>query len=228
MIDVGRDFGRMRDYIAGRLSDEERRTFEDRLVREPALVREFEQSLRLREGLEALRDQGYFAKPASQGRWLRISLPALVAAAGAGLALLLWTARSTGPSPLLMASVESHTGAVPVVAAHFTFISVRGNPAPELDLPAKGLIEFRMAPAARGTASRYRLTLVRQDTGWALKPVGGVPGLALGADGYVYCYADAARLAPGSYLLRVDSEAESPGSAETFPFTLRRGPEPAP
>jgi len=218
----------MRDYIVGRLSDEERRTFQDRLVRDPGLVREFEQSLRLREGLEALREQGYFAKVASQGRWLRISLPALVAAAGAGLALLLWTARSTGPSPLLMASVESHTGAVPVVAAHFTFISVRGNPAPELNLPPKGLIEFRMAPAARVTASRYRVTLVRRDTGWALKPVGAVAGLALGTDGYVYCYADAARLAPGSYTLRVELEAEPPSNAGTLPFTLRRGPEPTP
>jgi hypothetical protein len=192
-------------------------------VREPALVREFEQSLRLREGLEALRDQGYFAKPASQGRWLRIWLPALLAAAGAGLALLLWTARGTGPSPLLMASVESHSGAVPVVAAHFTFISVRGNPAPELDLPAKGLIEFRMAPAARGTASRYRVTLLRRDTGRALKPAGALAGLALGAEGYLYCYADASRLAPGRYTLRVESEAESPDNAETFLFTLSRG-----
>lgn len=223
MIDVGRDFERIHDYIVGRLSDEERRTFEDRLVREPALVREFEQSLRLREGLEALRDQGYVAKVAAQGRWLRISLPALVAAAGAGLALLLWAPRSTGPSPVLTASVESRTGTGPMIAAHFTFVSVRGNPAPELDLPPKGLIEFRMAPAARGTASRYRVTLLRRDTGRALKPAGALAGLALGAEGYVYCYADASRLAPGSYTLSVESEAESPDNAETFLFTLSRG-----
>jgi anti-sigma factor RsiW len=57
MIDVESDFQRMQDYVGGRLSDEEHRAFEERLVRDPELVREFEHSLRLREGLEQLREQ---------------------------------------------------------------------------------------------------------------------------------------------------------------------------
>ncbi|HXY96819.1 MAG TPA: hypothetical protein VEH00_07570, partial [Steroidobacteraceae bacterium] len=64
MIDVERDFERMRDYADGRLADDERRTFEDRLLRDPELVREFEQTLRLREGLEQLKQQAYFARSA--------------------------------------------------------------------------------------------------------------------------------------------------------------------
>ena len=35
MIDVARDFERMQDYIVGRMSDEEQRAFEERLVRDP-------------------------------------------------------------------------------------------------------------------------------------------------------------------------------------------------
>jgi len=48
VIDVARDFERMQDYIVGRMSDEEQRAFEERLVRDPALVLEVERSLRLR------------------------------------------------------------------------------------------------------------------------------------------------------------------------------------
>ena len=81
MIDAGRDFERMQDYVAGRLSDDEHRAFEDRLVCDPGLVHEFEQSLRLSEGLHQLRAQGYFDKAASPARGSRIWLPILAAAA---------------------------------------------------------------------------------------------------------------------------------------------------
>ena len=70
MIEAGRDFERMQDYIVGRRSDDEHRAFEDRLLRDPGLVREFEQSLRLREGLHALRVQGFVGRPKlSVNRW---------------------------------------------------------------------------------------------------------------------------------------------------------------
>src|SRR5260370_32059270 len=102
MIDGGRDFEQMQDYVVGRLSDEERRTFEDRLVRDPDLVREFEQSLRLREGFQQLRAQGYFERSAPRARGFRIWPAALPAAAIAGGALFLWPQPLTEPSPLLL------------------------------------------------------------------------------------------------------------------------------
>ena len=228
MIEVGRDFERMQDYIVGRLSDDEHRAFEDRLVRDPGLVHELEQSLRLSEGLHQLRAQGYFDKPASRARGSRIWLPVLAAAGIAGLALFLWLQPGTGPSPVLTASLESRTsGVAPSVAAHFTFVAMRGSSIPDLDLPSGGVIEFRAAPATHLTASRYRMTLVRRDEGGASKPVGAAAGLQLSADGYVHGYADAARLEPGSYLLCIEPDAEAPGTAEVFPFNLRaRGARP--
>jgi len=54
-----------------------------------------------------------------------------------------------------------------------------------------------------------------------LRPVGAAAGLALSADGYVHGYADAARLGPGRYVLRIEPDAETPATAETFPFNLR-------
>ena len=229
-MEVGRDSERMQDYIVGRLSDDEHRAFEDRLVRDPRLVHELEQSLRLSEGLHQLRAQGYFDKAASRAGGSRIWLPVLAAAAIAGLAFFLWLQRSTGPSPVLAASLDSRAPAVgPPVAAHFTFVAVRGSAIPDLNLPSGGVIEFRAAPATHLTASRYRMTLVRRDEGGASKPVGAAAGLQLSADGYVHGYADAARLESGSYLLRIEPDARAPGTGEVFPFNLRaRGAPPTP
>jgi hypothetical protein len=222
-MNADRDFVTMQDFIVGRLSDEERRAFEDRLVQEPELVAELEQSLRMRAGLEQLRTEGYFRKTASRGGSFRIWIPALVAAAGAGLALFLWLSRVAGPSPILVASLESRTaaGATSSVAAHFTFVSVRGGSAPDLDLPSAGLIEIRAAPNTRETVNRYRATLVSQNEGAVAGPVAALAGLALATDGYVHCYAYASRLAPGSYVLRIQPDTNTSGVAEEFPFNLR-------
>jgi hypothetical protein len=228
-MEIGRDSERMQDYIVGRLSDDEHRAFEDRLVRDPGLVHELEQSLRLSEGLHQLRAQGYFDKAASRARGSRNWLPVLAAASIAGLALLLWLQRSTGPSPVLTATLDSRAPAVGPPVARFTFVAVRGRAIPDLNLPSGGVIEFRAAPATHLTASRYRMTLVRQDEGGASKSVGAAAGLQLSADGYVHGYADASRLGSGSYLLRIEPDAETPGTAEVFPFNLRaRGAPPTP
>jgi hypothetical protein len=224
VIDVARGFERIRDYLVGRLSDDERRTFEERLLRNPELVREFEQSLRLREGLAQIRAQGYFETGASRAKSVGVWVTALVAAALAGLALFLWVPR-TMPSPVLMASPESRPAGAgaPGVIARFTFVSRRDNSTPNVDVPPEGLIELRAAPAARTPALRYRVTLLQQEDGGSMQVVGTVAGLALSPDGYVRCYADAVRLRPGSYVLRIVVDTEHPATALTFPFNLRAG-----
>jgi len=58
MMDATSDLDRVRDYLVGRLSDEDRRSFEERLARDPELSREFEQALELRAGLKELQSQG--------------------------------------------------------------------------------------------------------------------------------------------------------------------------
>ncbi len=218
-----REFTLLQDFIGGRLSDDESREFEDRLVRDPALARELEQSLRLREGLRQLRTRGYIGTTAASGSGFRTWLPAALAAAAIGaLALFLWPLRVAGPSPLLLASPATAATADSVAhpsATQFTFVSVRGGPVPDLDVPAAGLIEFRAAPSLHESVAHYRLTLARVKEG-SSETLASVGGLALSSDGYVHGYADAARLAPGSYSLRIEPERNGSDVAETFRFNL--------
>jgi hypothetical protein len=221
-MNTDHDLVTMQDFIVGRLSDGERQAFEDRLVHEPELARELEQSLRMREGFRQLRAQGYFTKaPSRRGRF-RIWAPILAAAAAAGLALFLWLLRAAGPSPILMRSLGSPAVTdLAAVSVHFTFVAVRGSSVPDLDLPPAGLIEIRVAPTTRETDHSYRVTLVRQEGEGSAEPVAGLTGLALSTDGYVHCFADASRLTPGSYVLRMQPDGDTSSIAEAFPFNLR-------
>ena len=221
-----REFTTLQDFIGGRLSDEECHDFENRLVRDPRLARELEQSLRMREGLQQLRTRGYVRNVASR-RWsLRSWVPATLAAATvAGVALFLSQLRVPGPASLLRASPDSRaaTNAAAGIAAHFTFVTVRGGSSPDLVLPPAGLIEIRAAPGVRENLEHYRMTLLRPQEGGAAQTVASLDGLALSTDGYVHGYADASRLAPGSYVLRLRPDTATPAPADVFPFNLNAG-----
>jgi len=223
VIDAAKDFATLQAFIVGRLPDDERRAFENRLTREPVLVNELEQSLRMREGLRQLRARGYSTDAAPQRARFRTWGTALAAAASVVLALFLWLPRATAPAPVLMASLESRAvaGATSLVVAHFTFVSMRGGSVPDLELPAAGLIELRAAPITDPTVQRYRVSLARQREGTVDEPVAALAGLAMGTDGYVHCYADAARLAAGSYVLRIQPDSRTAGTEAAFPFNLR-------
>jgi hypothetical protein len=221
MIDVGRDFERMQGYVAGRLSDDEQRSFEDRLARDPSLVAELEQWLRFREGLEHLKERGYFDAIAARAAKTRAAwLPAVLAAGIAALAAFLWLRPHTGAPALLSATLPAGHGAASAagISAHFTFVTVRGQMTPDLDLPAGGLIELRALPV--GGPGNFRVELARATGNGETRPVAAISA-APSVDGYVYAYADAARLEPGTYVLSVRPQDAS-GVAESFRFNLHR------
>jgi hypothetical protein len=222
MIDVGRDLERMRDYVVGRLPDEEQQAFEERLGRDPELVRELEQSLRLREGLEELRSQGYFTRaPAPRRARSWTWVPALASAAVLALVMFLWVEPSRVPTgaPESPATLVTVTAGAPVTA-HFTFLTTREATTPRLELPASGLIELRAAPAERSAQSGYRVTLLREAGSGSSGPVGAVSNLVLTRDGYVRAYADASHLTPGAYSVRVEAVGEPQAPTAEFPFIL--------
>lgn len=223
MSDVARDLEDIRDYLQGRLSAEQELVFQDRLARDPSLVSELEQSLRLREGLRQLKAEGYLATPAARmhdspsrrmQRWL---VPAAAAAVIAFVGVSLWWES---------ASVLTATPGDAAVAAHFTFVSMRDAQHPRLALPVSGgLIELRAAPE-RLAAPAYRMTLLLDSQG-QVERLDSVSGVRVGADGYLHSFADSTRLKPGSYSLRIEPEGGAPAAPLDFPFTLRSGADPS-
>jgi len=186
-------------------------------------VREFEQALRLREGLEQLQERRYFARSAPPtARRLLLWVPALAAAALAAVAIILWVQPQASSTGVLRAALGAGgaTGVIPTVSAHFTFVSMRGSSSYDLDRPSAGVIEFRASPPARAAGARYRLTIERVGQSGAAERIGALTGLAPGADGYLHGYADASRLTAGRYLLRVEAASQAAESALAFPFAL--------
>jgi hypothetical protein len=223
MTNASGNVERIRDYLVGRLPEDERIAFEDRLARDPALVSEFEDSLRLRSGLRQLRAQGYFDAAAQKARtqrtrslWYRASLAAAAVFVGASFAVVWYLNRE----PSLLTAVPAPRAASGIVA-QFTFVATRDGGRPKLALPASGLIEFRVAPEVRSAAS-YRVTLIRDPQGAAAQQrVGVATGVRLGGDGYVHSYVDSSELAPGSYALRLEPGGSGALPTQVFLFLLQ-------
>jgi hypothetical protein len=217
VTDIGGDFLALRGYLAGDLPPEQMHSIEERLERDPKLVRELELHLRMREGLAQVQSQRAHAMAAARRRELRAWSSGLAAAAGcAGLALLLWT-QPGAPHPSILQANAAATAA----SAQFTFVPVRGASRPDLDLPASGPIELRASPPLAPAAAHYRVTLTRQDAHGNAAPLGALAAASVGADGYLHAYVDASRLSPGDYLLRVEPDLEAAGAGEEFQFRLR-------
>jgi hypothetical protein len=218
VIDASRDLERIRDYVAGRLSDPEHRAFEDRLARDPELVRELELSQRLREGFERLRERGELQGAGTRPSPRRWAWGLALAATLSAVATLLWMQPIGRSGVGLMASI----GSVARPAATYTLMVVRGpSSTPVLDLPPRGLIEIRVSRPPQAGSGGYRLVLEQSGTTGSRTPVGTLAGLQPATDGFVHVYADAARLAPGDYEVRLENVGALDTRSETFPFTLR-------
>ena len=216
----------VQNYLAGRLSDPDRRAFEEQLMKNAGLVRQLEESLRLREGLEMLREQNLLTKPAPPRRlafFLQFSLAS--AAAVAAIALYLGLQSVNGPPTVVAGSVaglRTRSGAPLTVVEHYSFAAVRkADSTPDLPLPATGALELRaLAPAAQA-GQKFRVTLeeIRDQKS---SPVGLAEHLAPDADGFVVIYADASSLKPGDFALSVAPDAEAGTAIERFAFRLKR------
>lgn len=215
----------IRDYLVGRLSERERLVFQDRVARDPTLARELEHSRRLREGLRQLEAQRYFTTPDAERRPVRLArwLPLAAAAVVAAVCVGAWW-ELKGADSVLSASPDRIAPGHGSPSAQWTFISTRGEQVPRLELPAGGLIELRMAPET-SAADRQRISLLRLQ-GTTVQTLGTVEATVM-PDRYLHAYADAARLSPGSYRLRIEA-GRGGVSAVEFPFTLAATAAPGP
>jgi hypothetical protein len=210
----------MQNYIAGRLSESERTAFEDQLLSDASLARDLEESLRLREGLEILRERNQLAVPGPPRRWARAILPALAAALA--LIALFFGWHSIQRLPVIAASVTSlhtHESAVLAVVGRHTFATLRNaTQTPVLDLPIQGALELR---ALTGAGRSFRITL-EQLRGQSISRIGAAEHLIPDPDGFIVIYADASLLQPGDYALIVESDVDDPAARQRFAFGLKR------
>jgi hypothetical protein len=232
MMDVNRDPERIREYVAGRLTDPDSRAFEDRLVSDPSLVTDMEDSLRLREGFEMLREQHALEsllQPSRRPAWFwPVAVAATVVVA---IGVFLWTRPLDSQMPVVGGSTAAFlaaNGSQLPVSARYSFASMRREASvPVLSLPSGGLIALRVLPgsAADGRAFRAELVEVKNERGREL--VGTLMGLVRGADGFVTVYAAASRLRAGRYELRISPENDTSTSGERFEWRFEAAPAPS-
>jgi hypothetical protein len=216
----------VQDYIAGRLSDTDRRAFEEQLVDDAGLVRELEESLRLREGLAVLHEQGVLEelrRPRRPGFRFAVAF----GTAAAVLVGVLWLGHYFGKDspPALAASlaVLRGTSGPPLKVVHvYVFAAMReAASTPDLPLPASGALELRALTALTGPGRTWRVTLDATRNGKSSR-IGIAQHVAPDADGFVAIYADASQLHPGDYVLLVDPDGSDETSGERFAFRLIR------
>jgi len=212
---------RMRDYLANRLSDDEARDFEARLLREPGLVSELELALRLRAGLSELAERGRLARLIRDPNRKRGWWPLVAVAATIGvLAVSLWAfhaARELLPSATLTSG--SSTG----VSAQYTFRAMRGTgQTPVLELPTTGEIELAAAPVVLGASARYEVSLAQVGADGRRTEVASLSNLVPDDRGLIHCYVKASRLTPDTYVLVISPSGQPAADSEAFMFALAR------
>lgn len=226
----------VQDYVAGRLSDADRRAFEEQLLSDASLVRDLEESLRLREGLEMLREQKVLGQRVLgqkrvPGEAWRPRRPAwftgFALASAAALAAIVvcvgfyYVKRSP---PMLAASVAAlRSSSALVVVKQYSFAVVReATSIPELDLPTSGALELRALTPITGSGRTLRVTL-SQIRSQKTSRIGVAEHLAPNADGFVVIYADASTLEQGDYSLSVEpDDIEDKSAGARFAFKLKR------
>jgi hypothetical protein len=210
-------------YIAGRMSDTDRRAFEHELQTNASLARDLEESLRLREGLEMLREQQVLGNLKSPRRALLMRMAVASAAAALivfGVALY-YVQRSTPTVAASLAALGAHSTAPLNIVARYSFASMReATSTPNLALPASGALELRALTKPTDSHRTYRATLEAIGN-QGVSPIGMAEHLAADADGFVVLYADASKLQPGQYSLHVAPLDGDDTTGERFTFTLR-------
>lgn len=216
----------VQDYIAGRMTDADRQEFENQLIDDPSLARELETSLRLREGLEILRDRHKLPpQTARRRRSAMLAIGASTAAASVLLMVYLGLRHARPSSPVMAASLavmHEHTIAPLLVSERYAFAKIRGaGELPVLDLPANGALELRALTSVTDASQTFLVSLERMQ-GQRTVRIGAVAHLTPDAEGFVAVYVDASNLEPADYWLNVESEVDKT-TAERFAFTLGPG-----
>jgi hypothetical protein len=214
-------------YLAGQLSEADATEFEAHYAQDPAVVRDIERTLRLKEGLAILSERGQLDALLRTRRpmWQ----PALALAAGLAVlvvGVLLWAGGTTlRPIGSTLTALAKHEGS-PLRVAN-TYVLARTRSA-STDIPIAlprdaSAIELRMIPSARPKSGGFRIVLSQIDAANATAPLGDTNAVASSDDGFVTVYLDSTKLVRGRYVIELQPEhPEGPGTpADRFILDVR-------
>jgi hypothetical protein len=217
-------------YLIGKLSEQERRAYEALLLSSPDTVFELEATARLKVGLEKLKETGELDQLLQHRRrsFLTFHLPLAASFAAVVIGATLWWLRvaDIATAPLLFTShtslMEKAGHPLPITITAAFYIKRGGMPVERIEKPpGPSEVVLRVMPAKLNKSHLYRLSLSR--LGQAdFEVVARIDNLTPATeDGFIECYADSARLAPGRYEIVVTDQTMPPSTpAGVFMFDL--------
>ena len=220
-------------FLAGQLSEEESRSFEEYMLAHPEVVHELESTARLKVGLHRLDEAGELTallKPKTpMGDMRYVALAASVAILALGLFFVF--RNSPHQLPTLAASLGglvSPSGVTLRTGRAYAILRTRGSTYDaQIELPASPqAIELRVSPDLTAHPARYRVTLARIADDDSLSDVGTVGGLIPDPAGFVSVYVDSSKLTHGRYRLFLRGDAGTDAVDSVSLFTLKLSPAP--
>lgn len=214
-------------YLADQLPEAERLAFEQRMLEDPAVLREVEATARFKVGLEHARDSGRLsaAAPRHSGRLSHLAIAAAFALFAVGIAL--WrTPQDATPTPWISNSLQQFAdtlGVAPTATREYRVIRLRSGDEADvvIDLPpGRRAIALRVLPDAAEPGSTYTVTLAPLPAGGPSQQIAS-SSLEADADGYLLLYVDSASLRDGLYRLDVAPASAPDTPADRFLIRFR-------
>lgn len=212
-------------YLADQMSDEERTAFEERMVTDPALLRELELTARFKAGLAHLQQSGELATVLQRRRsglpWMGAVAASLLVVAFIGV--LRWDRGE----PVWLAAAPSmfagDGGQTLPTGRSYRVMRVRAvEQGILISLPReRQAIALQVLPDSDGAMGRYDARLRRIDAGTATPADGVLRGLQADADGFVTVFVDSGRAVPGSYQLELSTVGPDGAVAPAGSFLIQ-------
>jgi hypothetical protein len=204
-------------YLAGQLTADEARNFEEAMLQRPELLAEVELARTVKLGLRTLRERGELeslvrARHGTARRYLATAAAVALAVVG-----YWWLANQR--APVMLASSLSELGAhasTASVSGEYLVARIRGSESLSLEATfARPVIVLRVLLPLASEGQLQRVELLRGDD-----RVGSLDATRRGD--YLQLFLDSSNLEPGDYELRVSAaDGGSPPSAYRLRFTRK-------
>jgi hypothetical protein len=215
-------------YLADKLSDAERESFEAYYLERPEMLQELNRTAQFKSGLMDLRERGELEKALIvQLRWNRSGSVALVASIAIVVIGAIFWFTQHGARPILAASItmlgsdlRSTVSPVDTYAIQRTRTSSYDATISSPSKPAA--IELRIKPEVSATGAGYRVSLSTISANGVTNEIAGADNLQPAKDGFVAVYLNASNLSPAIYELKISSNVanETASSASSFLIEL--------